>query len=313
MAIVPLAGRGVILQRGIILDERAVLAHLDHPRFREYLVRWRSTGENFLMYSISGSGLHYTFEISQLDLLEERLSLVFLESSARKQFCDFRFFTATSIKVLLTPKANHHQAQCMEFRHTTTSKVDITLERANFALYGHVLFATIPAEIILQRDQASFLLLMDSLVANLDCLQENWMQLRINFTGWESDPRHFHEIPAIKVFMQGVMNSASWWMALVHPTEYIKWLGTMVTPVWLPSESGDGHYFFKPDSLRTICGIAVLEASHLLNSSEIEQGQTCGEMTANLRFAIEQLTSGVDLLRSDPLIVMAKRIALGSK
>ena len=313
MAINPLAGRGVILQRGIIFDEQAVLAHLDHPRFREYLARWRSTGENFLMYSISASGLHYTFEVSQISLLEERLSLVFLEAVARNQVCHFRFFTASSIKILLTLKANHHMAQSLEFRHTTTSKEDITVERADFALYGHVLFVTIPHETILQRDQTSFLLLLDSLVADLDSLQENWMQLRINFSGWESDSRHFHEIPAIRVFMQGVMNSTSWWMALVHPTEYIKWLGTMVTPVWLPSQSGDGHYVFEPDSLRSICGIGILEASHMLNSSEIEQGNTCEEMTANLRLAIDQLKSGVDLLKSDPLIVTAKRIALGPK
>lgn len=312
MAQVPIAGRGVVLQRGYPLDEQDAFAHLDHPRFRKYLTRWQDSGENFLMYAIADSGLHFTFEISRIGLLAERLDRLFFEFAARKKFCSFKFQTDVAIKDQLATKVDHHLAHSLEFRLATTSPQDIKIERVDSARYGHVLFATIPVEIIRQRDLASFLLVLDSLVADLDSIQTNWMQLRLKFTGWESDTRYFHEIPAIRAFMQGAMASASWWLALVHPSEYVKWFGALVTAKPVGSKSGVISHSFNPDILRTVSGMAVLEASHMLDSTEIEQCGTRNEMMADLRMAIQQLEDGVNLVKADPLAASAMMNAQGA-
>lgn len=310
MATVPFAGFGVVLQRGVSVDSREVISKLDSPRFNEYLARWLATGENFLMYAIADSGLHFTFETSLRGRIAERVEMVFSEFSARKQVCAFDFHTDAAFKQLLTVKAEQHMAQALDSKPTTTAAAaDIKITRAESPLYGSVLFATIPRQVIQRRDLASFLLALDSLVSDLDAIQANWMQLRLNFEGWEGDTRHLHEIPAIKAFMLGAMGAAPWWLALVHPSEYIKWFGMLVESIQVRSRSGRVSLKFKPNGLRMVSGMPILEATHMLDSSAIEQGDSRDDMVADLRIAIQQLENGVDLIKADPLAVMAKKSA----
>ena len=301
MSQIPIAARGGVLYRGLPLDAPAVYSHLDHPRFREYLDRWNGRGENFLLYVVADSGLHYTFETSRISLLTERLDILFSEFAQRKSVCAFKFFAEPHIHQQLTAKADMHFAHSLEFSLALYEHQDIRIDKVQSPIYGPVLFATIPREMIEQRDTARFLLFMDSLACDLDAIESNWMQLRLNFSGWDVDLRHFHEIPAIKSYMQLVIAATSWWLALVHPSEYVKWFGVLTRPRIVKSKSGRVSFKFKSEVLLPISRMAVYEAVHMLDSSEIEQGATRDDLVTNLRMAVHQLEIGTDLIKCDPL------------
>lgn len=149
--------------------------------------------------------------------------------------------------------------------------------------------------------------MLDGLAAGVDKLSENWMSLRLNFEGWPAGLRP-HESPAIQAYMRGVMRAAPWWLALVHPSDYLKWFGCLVPPKQLRARKSGPRFQFKVDTLRPLSGMAVMRAVHLLDSSAIEQSDVRNGMVFDLRMAVDQLERGADLVVSDPLCVEALKI-----
>lgn len=303
----PIGGRGVVLQRGVELVDLDLPDELDDDLFRQYLQRWQSDGERFLGYVVTEAGLHLTFEVSHKAMLVEWVREVVSSMEARKKFLTMVLATDDQVRELLMDCLEVHWAYAREATSGGAGTSDLKVNRAKHPLFGHVLFVTLPAGVIQRRDVASFLSVIDGMGSGLGKLRENWMSLRLNFEGWPADLRP-HEIPAIQAYMRGVMRAAPWWLALVHPSEYLKWFGCLVPPRQLRSRKTGTRFQFKTETLRPLSGMAVMRAVHLLDSTVIEQSDVRNEMVFNLRMAVDQLERGDDLVASDPLCNQALKI-----
>jgi len=303
----PIGGRGVVLQRGVELHNLDLPDELDDDLFRQYLQRWQSDGERFLAYVVTEAGLHLTFEVSHKAMLVEWVREVIAYMEARKRFLTMVLATDGQVRELLMDCLEVHWAHAREATSGGAGTSDLKVDRAKHPLFGHVLFVTLPAGVIQRRDLASFLRVIDGMASGLGKLSENWMSLRLNFEGWPPDLRP-HETPAIQGYMRGVMRAAPWWLALVHPSEYVKWFGCLVTPKQLRARKSGPRFQFKAETLRPLSGLAVMRAVHFLDSTEIEQSDVRNEMVFNLRMAVDQLERGEDLVASDPLCIEAMKI-----
>lgn len=311
---VPLAGRGVVLQRGADFSVGTAIAQFNNPRFTEYLAWWHLDGENFLLYAVADSGLHYTFETSRRDLLAERLDLVLAEFAARKEHCAFQFYTDPDFKDQLAARASQHLLLALDFKRDSPVADGFKIDASVTPAFGRVLFVTLSRELIQRRDLASFLRVLDSLVSDVDSLQANWMQLRLNFDGWDGDTREPHQIPEIRAILRAAINSTSWWLGLVHPSEYVKWFSALLEPMAV-AQSGATRvsYLFDPVALHAASGMPVVEATHMLNSSELERGGTLDDMVFDLRLAVQQFIAGLDPMLADPLVAASMKLAGGAK
>lgn len=303
----PIGGRGVVLQKGVDVGEQDLPDELDDALFRQYRERWEMDGERFLAYVVTEEGLHLTFEVSHKAMLVEWVREVLASLEARKRFLTLVLATDGQVRDLLMDCLEVHWAHARDDAPEGTGTTELKVDRALHPLFGHVLFITLPAGVVQKRDLASFLRVIDGMASGLNKLTENWMSLRLNFEGWPADLRP-HETPAIQGYMRGVMRAAPWWLALVHPSEYVKWFGCLVTPKQLRARKSGPRFQFKAETLRPLSGLAVMRAVHFLDSTEIEQSDVRNEMVFNLRMAVDQLERGEDLVASDPLCIEALKI-----
>ena len=303
----PIGGRGVVLQRGVELVDLDLPDELNDDLFRQYRERWEMDGERFLAYVVTDAGLHLTFEVSHKAMLVEWVKQVLSSLEARKRFLTLVLATDGQVRELLMDCLEVHWAHARETTPEGTGTTELKVDRARHPLFGHVLFVTIPAGVVQKRDVATFLRVIDGMASGVSRLSENWMSLRLNFEGWPADLRP-HEIPAIQAYMRGVMKAAPWWLALVHPSEYVKWFGCLVAPKQLRARKSGPRSQFKAETLRPFSGMAVTRAVHLLDSTAIDQSDVRNEMVFNLRMAIDQLERGEDLVASDPLCNQALKI-----
>lgn len=306
----PIGGRGVVLQKGVEVGDLELPDKFDDDLFRQHRQRWQMDGELFLAYVVTEAGLHLTFEVSHKAMLVEWVKEVLASLEARKQLLTLVLATDGHVRELLMECLEVHWAHAREATPEGAGTSELKVDRARHPLFGHVLFITLPTRVIQKRDLASFLTVFDRMASGLDNLSDNWMSLRLNFEGWPADLRP-HEIPAIQAHMRGVMRAAPWWLALVHPSEYVKWFGCLVAPKQLRARTSGPRFQFKAETLRSFSGMAVMRAVHLLDSTAIEQSDVRNEMVFNLRMAIDQLERGEDLVAFDPLCNQALKIVRG--
>ena len=280
-----------MLERGIAVDDGLLPKAIRNDLFNEYRGRWLDQGELFLGYVVTASGMHLTFEVSRKDLLIEWLGQVLASFEARRQLLHLEPFTRAEMKEAIGVRMEHHQAHLREPGQVCLDGSDIDVSRS---MTGCSVTVTLPSKLVEKRDMASLLVVLDSLASGYAQLTENWMKLRVRFQGWEADPRHLHEIPAIRAYLAGIMRLAPWWAGLVHPSDYVTWFGCLVAPKQLKTKRATPRFQFKTELLRPHSAMAVLRAVHLLDSTEIASVER-EDLVFDLRFAIDRLERGLDV------------------
>lgn len=298
-------GRGVLLQRGIAFDLEATLEYLDHPRFAQCLLRWMRSGENFLLYAIAGSGLHFAYETSRRSVILERFDLVLSMFEARLKKVEFQIQTDAAMRDVSAAKACAHLGKLFP---SDSLDDGVKIYSGNHPLFGYIRAVSVPRDVVLKMDVASLLHVFDSSSCSLDELQSNWMQLRFAFEGWDDDPREIFEIPEIRKFLKAVVTAAPWWVGLVHPANYMI-LFAAIESIEHCNVNTDMKLTmrFAPNVLENACAIAAVGAAQFLACSEIESWEAVESMFSDLNISLGLLQSGVNLAKADPLTVTSLR------
>ena len=302
-----LSGRGVLLQRGIAFDPDTVLCFLDHPRFDHDFSRWLRTGENFLLYAVSDSGQHFSYESSLRSVMQERFDEVLSMFEARAKKLNCMIHADVSMAKAVFAKADAHLAKPAQIKaRDVAAQPPVMTHSGTHPLFGRVRIFEVSKAAVLEMDVASFLDAFDQLSASQDLLESNWMQLRLAFDGWDDDKRESYQIPEIREFIKAVVAGAPWWIALVHPSDYVLWFACIEDFQFVEVGADAALTLqFKPMALEAAANLAASEAGHFVAISGIEDAEIFGSMTVDLGIAISKLLSGVNLPRADPLAFMS--------
>lgn len=310
MAHAPSAASAVVLQRSLVQTQGqapAGLSQLDDPRALQSIERWCEQGENFYFYAISSTGVHTSFETSRQALLTERIELIARMSAARHAALHLSLQVDESMRELIKPIMSAHVVELAQLRSHDGLRehVGVTVQRpvASSSTVERLLVIHVPRSTVESHDLASFLLALDSQVSTGKALAQNWMRLRVSFDGWEEGAEEGgtvdHLNPCVRTFLRSAMELAPWWLALVHPAEYVKWFGCLAKAQPVPSRTVNAAYNFIADAVRPFTAIGALEAELLLDCSGISPDERRDEMTYALNTMAANLVVGVDLTKLD--------------
>jgi hypothetical protein len=297
---VPVGGIGIAFQRhcGDVQEQNGLA---DNKHYQAAKAAWLAGSTDFFLYVMRRDGRSTVFEFSDADGLNIYVDRLLAEFEARKVACALQIHCEAGLAGL-TEKVERHIVEVGSQNHKDTEKITgIEVKKISNPSFGKLLVVMVSRDLVENQTVYGLLRVLDSFVISAQAVEDNFMNLRLSFSGYDDDKREIFEVPEIRRFMQLVTQHAPWWMALAAPSDYIVWCGSLAQLDFVKHGKGNElEIKFMPQAIAKVLADAVPEISTLLRCADFKDEFTKKTMIENVSLAIAQMMAGVNQSALDP-------------